>query len=52
MRRLPLSAAHSRAAAAANRREAVQNVQEMFAGAGYKDCSVQHYMPAATGTRQ
>jgi hypothetical protein len=40
------------AAAAANRREAAQNVQEMFAGAGYKDCSVQHYISAATGKRQ
>src|SRR5215831_6265442 len=40
------------ASAAANRREAVKNVQEMFADAGYKDCSVQHYMSAATGKRQ
>jgi hypothetical protein len=40
------------AAAAANRREAAQNVREMFAGAGYKDCSVQHYISAATGKRQ
>ena len=38
--------------AAANRREALKNVQEMFADAGYKDCSVQHYMSAATGRRQ
>ena len=37
--------------AAANRREAAKNVQEMFADAGYKDCSVQHYMSAATGKR-
>ena len=40
------------ASAAANRREALKNVQEMFADAGYKDCSVQHYMSAATGRRQ
>ena len=40
------------ASAAANRREALKNVQEMFADAGYKDCSVQHYMSAATGKRQ
>jgi hypothetical protein len=38
--------------AAANRREAAKNVQEMFADAGYKDCSVQHYMSAATGKKQ
>jgi len=38
--------------AAANRREAAKNVQEMFADAGYKDCSVQHYISAATGKRQ
>ena len=38
--------------AAANRRDAVKNVQAMFADAGYKDCSVQHYMSAATGNRQ
>ena len=38
--------------AAANRREATKNVQAMFADAGYKDCSVQHYMSAATGNRQ
>jgi len=40
------------ASAAANRREAAKNVREMFADAGYKDCSVQHYMSAATGKRQ
>ena len=40
------------ASAAANRREALKTVQEMFADAGYKDCSVQHYMSAATGKRQ
>jgi hypothetical protein len=40
------------ASAAANRREALKNVQEMFADAGYKDCSAQHYMSAATGKRQ
>ena len=40
------------ASAASNRREALKNVQEMFADAGYKDCSVQHYMSAATGKRQ
>jgi hypothetical protein len=40
------------ASAAANRREALKNVQEMFADAGYKDCSVQHYMSAGTGKNQ
>ncbi len=40
------------ASAASNRREALKNVQEMFADAGYKDCSVQHYMSAGTGRRQ
>jgi hypothetical protein len=40
------------AAAAANRREALKNVQEMFASAGYKDCTLRHYMSAATGKRQ
>jgi hypothetical protein len=40
------------AAAAGNRREAQQNVQAMFADAGYKDCSVKHYMSAGTGKRQ
>jgi hypothetical protein len=40
------------ASAASNRREAQKNVQEMFADAGYKDCSLQHYMSAATGKRQ
>lgn len=40
------------AAAAPNRRDAQKNVQEMFANAGYKDCSVRHYMSAATGKRQ
>jgi hypothetical protein len=51
---LPLFAAQSRAAAcalpaAANGREAAKNVQAMFADAGYKDCSVRHYMSPATG---
>ena len=40
------------AAAAASRRDAQKNVQEMFADAGYKDCSVRHYMSAATCKRQ
>jgi len=40
------------ASAAANRREALKNVQEMFADAGYKDCSARHYMSAATGKKQ
>jgi hypothetical protein len=40
------------ASAAANRRDALKNVQEMFADAGYKDCSARHYMSAATGKRQ
>jgi hypothetical protein len=38
--------------AAASRRDALKNVQEMFADAGYKDCSARHYMSAATGKRQ
>ena len=40
------------ASAAVSRRDALKNVQEMFAGAGYKDCSPRHYMSAATGKRQ
>jgi hypothetical protein len=40
------------ASAAANRREALKNVQEMFAAAGYRDCSLRHYMSATTGKRQ
>jgi hypothetical protein len=40
------------ASAAANRREALKNVQEMFADAGYKNCSAQHYMSAGTGKKQ
>jgi hypothetical protein len=40
------------ASAAASRRDALKNVQEMFADAGYKDCSARHYMSAATGKRQ
>jgi len=40
------------AAAAASRREAQRNVQEKLAGAGYKACSVRHYMSAATGKKQ
>jgi predicted RNase H-like HicB family nuclease len=40
------------ASAAASRRDALKNVQEMFADAGYKDCSARHYMSAATGKKQ
>lgn len=40
------------ASAAANRKEALKTVQTMFADAGYKDCSVQHYMSAGTGKKQ
>jgi hypothetical protein len=40
------------ASAAVSRRDAQKNVQEMFADAGYRDCSVRHYMSAATGKRQ
>jgi hypothetical protein len=40
------------ASAAENRREAVKNVQRMFADAGYKECAVRHYMSAGTGKRQ
>jgi len=40
------------ASAAGNRRDALKNVQEMFAEAGYRECSVRHYMSAATGRKQ
>lgn len=40
------------ASAAANRREASRNAQQMFADAGYSDCSVRHYLHAGTGRRQ
>jgi hypothetical protein len=40
------------ASAAANRREALKNLHEMFADAGYKDCAVRHYTSAGTGKRQ
>jgi hypothetical protein len=39
-------------AAADTRRGAQKKVQEMFADAGYKECSVKHTMSAATGKRQ
>jgi hypothetical protein len=40
------------ASAAANRRDAARGVQQMFADAGYSDCSVRHYISAGTGKRQ
>jgi hypothetical protein len=40
------------ASAAASKREASGNAQKMFAEAGYKDCSVRHYLRAGTGKRQ
>lgn len=39
-------------AAAASKRDALKNLREMFADAGYKDCAVRHYMPTATGRKQ
>ena len=38
--------------AAANRRDAAKNVQQMFADAGYSNCSVRHYIQAGTGKKQ
>ena len=35
-----------------NRRQALKTVQAMFAEAGYKDCSLRHYMSAASGKKQ
>ena len=40
------------AAAAANKREASRNAQQMFADAGYSDCSVRHFLGASTGRKQ
>jgi hypothetical protein len=40
------------AAAAANKREASRNAQQMFTDAGYSECSVRHYMHAGTGRKQ
>jgi hypothetical protein len=40
------------AAAAANKREASRNVQQMFADAGYSECSVRHFLGASTGKKQ
>ncbi len=40
------------ASAAANKREASRNAQQMFADAGYSDCSVRHYIGAGTGKKQ
>jgi hypothetical protein len=40
------------ASAAANKREAQRNAQQMFADAGYSDCSVRHFLGAATGRKQ
>jgi hypothetical protein len=40
------------AAAGGTRRAAQKKVQEMFADAGYKECSVKHAVSAATGKRQ
>ena len=33
-------------------RDALKNLREMFADAGYKDCAVRHYMSAASGKKQ
>jgi hypothetical protein len=40
------------AAAAANKREASRNAQQMFADAGYSDCAVRHFLGASTGRKQ
>jgi hypothetical protein len=40
------------AAAAANKREASRNAQQMFSDAGYSDCSVRHFLGASTGRKQ
>jgi hypothetical protein len=40
------------ASAAANRRDAAKNAQQMFADAGYSNCSVRHYLQAGTGKKQ
>ena len=40
------------ASAAANRRDAAKNAEKMFAGAGYSNCSVRHYLQAGTGKKQ
>ena len=38
--------------AGAGRRQALKAAQGMFAEAGYKDCSLRHYMSAASGKKQ
>jgi hypothetical protein len=40
------------ASAAANRRDAMRNVQRMLTDAGYSNCSLKHYMSAASGKKQ
>jgi hypothetical protein len=40
------------AAAASSKREASRNAQQMFADAGYSECSVRHYVGAGTGKKQ
>ena len=40
------------ASAGTNRRDAAKGAQQMFADAGYLDCSVRHYIQAGTGKRQ
>jgi hypothetical protein len=40
------------AGAAANKREASRNVQQMFTDAGYSDCAVRHFLGASTGRKQ
>ena len=40
------------ASAAANRRDAANNAQQMFADAGYSNCAVRHYIQAGTGKKQ
>jgi hypothetical protein len=40
------------ASAGANRRDAAKTAQQMFADAGYGNCSVRHYIQAGTGKKQ
>ena len=38
--------------AGSNRRQALKIAQGMFSEAGYKECSLRHYMSAASGKKQ
>jgi hypothetical protein len=39
-------------AVAASRQEAMKGVQKMFSDAGFSNCSLRHYLSAATGRKQ